>query len=75
MPALTDAPPASGTPQESQMGWPLTARVPEMVPRTPISAPTETSMLPVMITIDSIPVDLRLILKTIPREARFRHFW
>ena len=38
--------------QQSTMGTPATASVPEIVASTPIREPTEMSMLPEMITID-----------------------
>src|SRR5438445_5185972 len=39
----------------TQMGYPRTASVPEMVASTPMSDPTETSMWPAMMTMD-IPI-------------------
>ena len=45
-------PTMTGTSQETQTGAPLTTSVPATVASTPISEPTETSILPVMITSD-----------------------
>ena len=42
----------TGRSQLSQIGQPPTAIEPETTASTPISEPTETSMLPEMITID-----------------------
>jgi len=36
----------------TQIGYPRTASVPEMVASTPMSDPTETSMWPAMMTMD-----------------------
>jgi len=50
--AITTTPARSAASQATTLGAPLTASVPLIVARTPISAPTEISMLPEMITID-----------------------
>ncbi len=50
--AITRTPATSGASQATTIGAPFTASVPLIVARTPISAPTEISMLPEMITID-----------------------
>ena len=49
---MTATPRTRGTSQLTRMGAPATASEPLIVASTPISAPTEISMLPDMITID-----------------------
>ncbi len=50
MKASTATPTRSGTPQATQIGAPCVTRVPAIVASTPMSAPIETSIWPVMIT-------------------------
>ena len=52
MKPVTAMPARTGTSQLSQIGQPATAIEPESTASTPISEPTETSMLPETITID-----------------------
>ena len=49
---MTATPTTIGTSQATAIGAPATASDPLIVARTPISAPTEMSILPEMITID-----------------------
>ena len=50
--AMTATPMTSGASQVTMIGAPATASEPLTVASTPMSAPTEISMLPEMMTID-----------------------